>query len=291
VDADCAVITPIGLDHQEYLGPDLASIATEKAGVLRRGKPVVCAQASPPAPILDIARSLQAPVYRRGAEFELSDLPGSVGPGLEFTMGDASLRVPRPGMGGQHQLDNLAAALASVVLMQPECLLKADEMAAAIRTCRVPGRLQKVNSTPEILLDVGHNELAAAAIAAHIRNRNRPVTICVVAMLADKSAEAVALAMEGVFQHWLCAGSPGPRGQSGEQLARRIKSILPQARVSEFKSVEQAMQSALSLAGNDASILVFGSFTTVLAAAEWIKDSMQRNGLDAAKLTCSGPGS
>ncbi|MBT8076876.1 MAG: bifunctional folylpolyglutamate synthase/dihydrofolate synthase, partial [Gammaproteobacteria bacterium] len=285
VDADCAVITPIGLDHQEYLGPDLSSIATEKAGILRQGKPVVCTQASPPEEILKIAGSLQAPVYRRGVEFELSERSGSIESPLLFTMGNMSLRVPRPGMGGPHQLDNLAAAMAALVLMRSECLLKANEMATAIRDCQVPGRLQKVNVTPEILLDVGHNELAAAAIAAFLRENNRPDTICVLAMFADKSAEAVAREMGEVCQHWLCADSPGPRGQTGTQLASRIGAALPNAKVGDFNSVEQALRSAVSLAVNDETILVFGSFTTVSAAAVWIKNSLQRDRHDAAKLT------
>jgi dihydrofolate synthase/folylpolyglutamate synthase len=285
VDTDCAVITPIGLDHQEYLGPDLSSIATEKAGILRQGKPVVCTQASPPEDILKIAGSLQAPVYRRGVEFELSERSGSIESPLLFTMDNFSLRLPRPGMGGPHQLDNLAAAMAALVLMRPECPLKANEMATAIRGCQVPGRLQKVNVAPEILLDVGHNELAAAAIAAFFRENNRPDTICVLAMFADKSAEAVAREMGEVCQHWLCADSPGPRGQTGTQLASRIKAALPNARVGDFNSVEQALRSAMSVAVNDETILVFGSFTTVSAAAVWIKNSLQRDRHDAAKLT------
>jgi dihydrofolate synthase/folylpolyglutamate synthase len=287
VDADCAVITPIGLDHQEYLGPDLCSIATEKAGILRHGKPVVCTQENPPAPILEIAASLQAPVHCRGLDFEISECCVAGENLLEFSMGSQSLPVPYPPMGGEHQVDNLAAALAALVLMRPGCFANAGEIATAISNCIVPGRLQRVSSSPEILLDVGHNELAAAAVAKFLKDRGRAGTTCVLAMLADKSAEAVALEMSEVCQTWLCAGSPGQRGQSGQALARRIKATLPHARVKDFKSLDEAMQSAVTSAHSNASILVFGSFTTVSAAAEWIKNSMQRDGHDAAKLTAN----
>ena len=56
VDTDCAVITPIGLDHQDYLGPGLLSIAAEKAGIIRQGIPVVCTQSLPPAPVMETAK-------------------------------------------------------------------------------------------------------------------------------------------------------------------------------------------------------------------------------------------
>jgi len=66
VDTDCALITPIGLDHQNFLGPDLDSIASEKAGIIRSGSAVVCTEANPPRPVLQVAAKLQASVYRRG---------------------------------------------------------------------------------------------------------------------------------------------------------------------------------------------------------------------------------
>ncbi|MCP4044586.1 MAG: bifunctional folylpolyglutamate synthase/dihydrofolate synthase [Gammaproteobacteria bacterium] len=286
VDTDCAVITPIGLDHQEYLGADLFSIATEKAGIIRRGKPVVCTEESPPGPIFQISESLQAPLYRRGIDFDLvcntktdSSLP-------RFLMAGIDVSVPGPSMGGRHQQDNFAAALAALVLLNPDCFTKSSrisgqipaEILAAIENCRVPGRLQRVHSSPEILLDVGHNELAAEAVAAYLADNNRSNTTCVVAMLADKSAEAVAHALGKVCKRWLCADSPGERGQSGESLARRLRISLPTASVSAFKSLDESMQEAVSSVLEDETILVFGSFITVSAAASWLQHNMKNDG-------------
>ena len=285
VDADCAIITPIGLDHQDFLGPDLFSIATEKAGIIRSGFPVVCTETNPPEPVLEAAVNLRAPLYRRGIEFDLLDQPRADIKQLEFSFGDCVLPVPRPSMGGQHQIDNLAAALAALFLMNPDCIAKADEISAAISGCRVPGRLQRVFSSPEVFLDVGHNELAAEAIAQYLADNKRSDTTCVLAMLADKSAEAVALALGKVCRRWLCAGSTGDRGQSGELLAGRVKSALPGADVISFESLDKAMQEAVSSVRKDETILVFGSFSTVSAAANWLQNSMQREAHDAAKLT------
>lgn len=286
VDADCAVITPIGLDHQEYLGPDLDSIATEKAGIMRPGKAVVCTETDPPAPIVQTAAKLQAPLYRRGRDFEFSEAFIDDAEVLRFTMGGVSMRVSRPAMDGKHQRDNLAAALAALRVLNPGCESKAADISAAIRDCVVPGRLQKVRSSPDVLLDVGHNELAAQALAAYLRGRGRNATTCVLAMLADKSAEDVARVMAPVCKRWLCADTPGPRGQGGERLARRIRSVLPEAEVLVFGPVGDALQAALASAAGDETILVFGSFTTVAAAAEWL----QHVGHDAARITVDASG-
>jgi len=288
VDTDCAVITPIGLDHQEYLGPDLNAIAREKAGIMRRGTPVVCTQTSPPEPVIQTAAGLNAPLYRRGRDFDLAADSGGETGSLRFSMADISMRVSPPAMGGKHQLDNLAAALAALHVLHPGCESKAADISDAIRACRVPGRLQKVRSSPEVLLDVGHNELAAEALAAFLQENGRAKTICVLAMLADKSAESVARAMADVCQRWLCADSPGSRGQSGARLAGRLKAVLPDAEVNAFGRLGDALQAAFSMAGEDATILVFGSFTTVAAAAEWLR--VQHVGHDAARITVDESG-
>jgi dihydrofolate synthase/folylpolyglutamate synthase len=135
------------------------------------------------------------------------------------------------------------------------------------------------------MLDVGHNELAAEALAAFLQQSGRMNTICVLAMLADKSAEAVAQAMAHVGKRWLCADSPGQRGQSGERLAARLRSVLPNAEISAFGALSDALQTALSTAGANDTVLVFGSFTTVSAAAAWLKNSLQHDGHDADRIT------
>ena len=290
VDADCAIITPIGLDHQEYLGPDLFSIAAEKAGIIRTAAPVVCTEPNPPAPILETAENLQAPLFRHGKDFDLARHPDPDNGLLQFSMADISLSVSPPSMGGQHQLDNLAAALAALVLMNPDCMGKSKDISAAVRNCRVAGRLQKVHNAPEILLDVGHNELAAGALAAYLEQNQRSKTICVLAMLADKSAEKIAITLGPACKHWLCADSQGPRGQSGERLAQRLCSVLPDAEISVFGPVGDAMQAALATAGENERILAFGSFSTVSAAASWLQNSLKQNRHDADRITVDESG-
>jgi dihydrofolate synthase/folylpolyglutamate synthase len=281
VDADCVVITPIGLDHQEFLGPDLDSIATEKAGIIRTGVPLVCTENNPPAPVLRVAQELHAPVYRRGLDFDLVVQPATDIDRLQFLQDGQVMSVARPSMAGVYQLDNLAAALCAFVLLNPDCFSSASEISTAIRNTRVPGRLQRVCTSPPILLDVGHNIMAAEAVAAFLEQDTQMHTTCVLAMLADKPAGAVASALGKVCKRWLCAPLAGSRGQTGESLANRVRAVLPDADVSAFESLDAAMEEAVSSAGEDGRILVFGSFLTVSGAAIWVQNSLQREGHDA----------
>ena len=285
LDTDCAVITPIGLDHQDFLGPDLSSIATEKAGIIRRDTILVCTEQFPPAEILQTAEALDAPVLRRGMDFQLAVATGLDAGMLQFSMAGVSMLIPYPPMAGQHQLDNLAVALAATAQQYPEYALREAEIGKAILACRLAGRLQIVGHAPEIILDVGHNELAASAIAAYLHDKKQPKLTCVVAMLADKAVEDVALALAGCCSQWICTGSPGSRGQSAEQLAERIQSVLPDASVNAAATMDDAMGSAISAADADETILVFGSFTTVSAAADWLRNGKQRDTHDAARIT------
>jgi len=279
VDTDCALITPIGLDHQEFLGSDLNSIATEKAGIIRAGIPVVCTEHNPPASVVQQAEELNAKLYRRDREYSLLD---SHHPELEineeqlaFSLCDQSLKVSRPPMAGKHQVDNLAAALTALVLMNPSCLEKEAEIAAAIGRVRVPGRLQSIQTSPTILIDVGHNTLAAEVVAGYLNQNNQVDVICVLAMLADKPAESVAHALNLVCKRWLCVDSPGERGQSGELLAGRVKAVLPTAAVNSFKLMGAALEKALSLAGKDDTVLVFGSFSTAADTFTWLQNRLE----------------
>jgi dihydrofolate synthase/folylpolyglutamate synthase len=290
VDTDCAVITPIGLDHQDFLGPDLDSIAAEKAGIIRPGAPVVCTEKNPPIPVIQQADKLQAPLYRRGLDYDILDCFGPADGQLRFTMAGQSMNIPKPTMAGDHQVDNLAAALAAFSLLNPACLLKGDDIAGSLRGVSVPGRLQAVSNSPEILLDVGHNELAATVVADFLMRSGKTHVTCVLAMLADKDVEEVATVLGKVVNRWLCAATGGDRGQSGDTLAQRVKSALPLAEISAFGNLEAAMQHAVSIVAQNETILVFGSFLTMSGAAAWVRDSIQHDGHDAAKITQRGPG-
>jgi dihydrofolate synthase/folylpolyglutamate synthase len=103
-------------------------------------------------------------------------------------------------------------------------------------------------------------------------------------MLVDKSAEDVARALHPVCDHWVCAGLPGARGQTGEALAGRVKAALGEGDVQAEETVGTAMRCAIEMAGVTGSVLVFGSFVTIEAASAWVGKHMQRIPPDTAKI-------
>lgn len=266
LDADCAVITNIGLDHQEYLGDDRESIGREKAGIIRRNTPLVCGEADPPVSVMAKASRLHAPVMRLGMDFEIR-LSGEE---IHFTQGDVDFLLPGPPMTGQHQLNNLALALAALLKLVPDASNHTRQLAAGITAVSLPGRLQQICDQPRIYVDVGHNPLAAKAVfdtlSKHPGRDTAAQCHCVIGMLADKDAGTVAKILDSLVSVWYCAGLDGDRGQSGEELAGRIRAAVANAAVVSCATVEMAFDAALEAVGkacpSSDCVLVFGSFLT-----------------------------
>lgn len=265
LDADCAVITPIGLDHQEFLGPDRESIGREKAGIIRAGRPLVCGDPDPPRSVREAA-AVAAPVRWLGEDFEA----WRAGRQTQFRLGSTHLSLPLPALAGPHQLGNLATALAALLQVLPEAADAAEALASGVRAVRLPGRFERVRERPAVWIDVGHNPHGAQVIATALaeavdRGEARRIR-CVLAMLADKDAEAVSGALAGRVDEWYCAGLAGPRGQDGARLAARIGANVGQRPVRAFGTVRHALEAALADASADDGVLVFGSFLTAAEA-------------------------
>ncbi|MEJ8566822.1 bifunctional tetrahydrofolate synthase/dihydrofolate synthase [Elongatibacter sediminis] len=267
LDADVSVITPIGLDHQEYLGSDLESIGAEKAGIIRAGRPVVCGESDPPESVLRVAQRLRAPVHRLGREFSITE----VGTELRWQGLQTEIRLPRPPLAGAHQVRNLATAMAAVAALESGVLTRGDALARAIAGIQIPGRLQRIREQPEVLVDVGHNPLAAEAVAATLESAGNGRTICVLGMLRDKDAAGVAAGLADRVEIWHCCSLGGERGRSGTDLAGEVAKVTGAGAVTAFDGVRHGLRSALDRAGANDRILVFGSFTTAVEAMEFLE--------------------
>ena len=277
LDANCTVITTVGLDHQEYLGDDRESIGREKAGIIRRKIPLVCGETNPPASVMAEATRLQAPVLRLGHEFDAIDDHENI----RFVKGETGFLLPRPQMIGRHQVNNLATALAALLELVPDASGSVHQLVRGMASVSLTGRLQQVSSHPRVYVDVGHNALAAEAILDALRKTARPDAelncYCVIGMLVDKDAAAVAQILGPVVSNWYCAGLGGERGQTGEELATRIRAGAVNAKVISCADVESALDAALDALNRDrpspACVLVFGSFLTAgQAISRWQPD-------------------
>ncbi len=278
VDADLAVITNIGLDHADWLGNSRESVAYEKAGILREGKPALCGDLDPPQPLLDHANSLSAPLLLRGRDFDLAmgardwhwrgvDAAGAP---LELH-GLPMLTLP---------MENAALALQAYAMLG----LPWDpaRLARALLQTRVVGRLdsrQVVWNGRRIalLLDVGHNPHAAAFLAQRLEQRPVAGTrLAVFGLLADKDLAGVLDALAPSISDWAVAPLPTPRTQSATQLAQAL--LERGASVSEYATIEQALDAQCARAESVDEILVFGSFYCVAAALEWLEQQVGDGG-------------
>ncbi|MCF0013951.1 bifunctional tetrahydrofolate synthase/dihydrofolate synthase [Pseudomonas stutzeri] len=278
VDADLAVITNIGLDHADWLGNSRESVAYEKAGILREGKPALCGDLDPPQPLLDHANSLSAPLLLRGRDFDLAMGAGdwhwrgvdAAGAPLELH-GLPLLTLP---------MENAALALQAYAMLG----LPWDpaRLARALLQTRVVGRLdsrQVVWNGRRIalLLDVGHNPHAAAFLAQRLEQRPVAGTrLAVFGLLADKDLSGVLDALVPSISDWAVAPLPTPRTQSATQLAQAL--LERGASVSEYATIEQALDAQCARAESVDEILVFGSFYCVAAALECLEQQVGDGG-------------
>jgi dihydrofolate synthase/folylpolyglutamate synthase len=258
-DADCAVVTPIDLDHMDYLGPDRESIGFEKAGIFRSGRPAICIDPDPPASLLRHAEAVGARLLRLGHELRIERRATDWLCRIEDRVYPA---LPRPAMPGDHQIDNAAAAVAALDSLRAVLPVPMAAIRAGLARAGMPGRFQIVGQAPMRILDVAHNPHAARALAANLARLPRGGRyLAVFAMLSDKDAGGVIDILADRFDRWHVAGLDGPRGRPasalGDLLAARGLDYLA------HPDVGSAWLSACQEAEPTDTIVVFGSFHTV----------------------------
>ena len=262
VDADVAVVVSVGLDHMEWLGPDLESIAREKAGIFRAGRPAVCGMVDPPASLIEAATSMVADLRIRGREF--SDRERADG-GWDYADADGVLAgLPAPALAGVVQVGNAATALAALRALAPRLVLERSAVERGLREVRLPGRFQRVSAAAgfEWVLDVAHNPQAAAALAGNlVRWPAGGRTLAVCGMLADKDVPGVLAPLREHVDRWFAASTDGARGLADSELAERAAAA--GVSMTPAGSVAEAMSMAAAEAREGDRIVVFGSFHTV----------------------------
>ena len=259
VDADAAILTTVGLDHQDWLGGDLEAIGFEKAGIARPFKPLVLGDDDPPASVLRHAYAIGAPAWRIANDFFAE--PVDAGHWRWREVGyEIVLPLPMQAQGAPVQVRNAACAIAALRAL--DLPLEDAALARGVADAAVPGRLQRFErGGVEIIVDVGHNPQAAVALADWLRAQPKRRTLAVYAALADKDAAGVVTALSDTVDGWLLAGTldAGPRGSDAGALAQRLVGTAA-AGGSRHADVTGALAAALAQAAPDGRVLAFGSF-------------------------------
>jgi dihydrofolate synthase / folylpolyglutamate synthase len=272
------LVTSMGVDHADWLGNTRASVAFEKAGIFREGRPALCGDLDPPAPLLERASELHCPLLLRGRDFDL-------------TVNDSHWQWRGHDAQGQlvelHDLPLLDLPMENAALaLQAYLLLSLPWQPAQIREAlsgtRVTGRLERRTITWQgkplkLLLDVGHNPHAAHFLARRLAQR--PVTgkrLAVFGLLSDKDLDGVLAELTGSLHDWAVAPLPTPRSFSVEQLHAALHK--QGASVTSYPSVALALEGQCAKATAEDEILLFGSFYCVAEALDWLERHAQEEG-------------
>jgi len=264
VDADCAVLTSVGIDHVDYLGPTRESIGREKAGIFRPGRPAVVADPEPPQSVLSAVG--QKLLFQKDFGFVAEGAQWSYwGPGGKRS------GLAHPALRGAIQLRNAAAVLCVLDTLAGRLPIAMQDVRRGLAEVTLPGRFQVLPGRPQVILDVAHNVQAAKVLAQNLAASGfARETVAVCGMLRDKDIAGVLAALAPRIDRWHLASLGGPRGASSADLAAALGNG---SNVHRHETVAQALAAARASAREDDKIVVFGSFLTVGEAIAWLNNN------------------
>jgi dihydrofolate synthase/folylpolyglutamate synthase len=273
--ADLVHLTPIGLDHQAWLGDDREQIGFEKAGVLRAGVAVVLNDPDPPRSVIREIDRLGCKCLQVDRDFHTTQMEDGQ---LLWRCLDIELRLDNV-LPGSHQAQNLAGVVAGLSQLSLLEEYQPNQVRKFFHGTRLAGRLQLVESPLRCRLyaDVGHNQDAARVLATNLAAMKQPSgkVVVLLGMLTDKQPELFVEALKPVVDSWWLLTLDAGRGLSAEQLASRIESQVAPEKL--FANIADALDHALSSLGNQDIMLVTGSFLTVEFLLRALSDSGQQN--------------
>jgi dihydrofolate synthase/folylpolyglutamate synthase len=268
-------ITPIGIDHTQFLGETLAEIASNKAGIIKQGAPVIVGrQREASASVIEAESArLNAPLFRMNHEWRA--LPQDCG--FVYESGARRLQLPLPALAGAHQIDNAATAIA-VLEKLPQFKVSDGAIAQGLRTVEWPARLQQLKRGPlvdllrpgdELWVDGGHNEDCGIALAGMARRWARqdgkPLHL-IFGMLTSKDAQGFLRPLSGLAPAAHSVTVEGHAAYSPEEAAERARAV--GISCTPAQSIEAALRQTLAASPRPQRVLICGSLYlagTVLA--------------------------
>jgi dihydrofolate synthase/folylpolyglutamate synthase len=289
IEAPVAVITPIGVDHVEYLGSDIAGIAAEKAGIITGAAGpatydtvAVIARQVPEAMEVVLAQTVRADaaVAREDSEFRVLSRQVAVGGQLLELQGLGGVysEIFLP-LHGEHQAHNAVLALAAVEAFfgaGAQRQLDVDAIRAGFAAATSPGRLERMRSAPTVFIDAAHNPAGAAALAQALAEEfDFRFLIGVIAVMADKDVDGILAALEPAFDQVVVTTNGSPRALEVEALALRAEERFGPERVISAETLADAIETATALVEESAGegeafagsgMVITGSVVTAGAA-------------------------
>lgn len=263
IDPDVALIATIGLDHEDWLGSTREAIAIEKAGIMRRARPVVCSDNDVPDTVYAEARRIGAELAVLGSEFAFEP----EGETWTWWSGDRAIAgLPRPSLFGRHQYRNASGALAVTNALRERHPVDERDLHAGLTNVVLHGRFHRSVGPDgvEYVMDVAHNPQAAATFAATLATLPRvPRTHALIGMLSTKNHVGYLRELTDRVDEWHFATLPGAQGASASDLRDGLAAVLPGANPVCHGSVAAAHAAIRARAQPGERVLVLGSFLTV----------------------------
>ncbi|GAB3453038.1 folylpolyglutamate synthase/dihydrofolate synthase family protein [Streptomonospora sediminis] len=283
IDADVAVVTPIAIDHTEFLPDTVEGIAEEKAGIIKPDSIAVLAQQPLAAAevLMRYVSEIGAQVAREGLEFGVAERGIAVG-GQQVSLkglrgGYEGLFLP---LFGAHQAGNAAVAVAAVEAFAPgetDDRLDPELVGEALAGVESPGRMEILRTTPTVLVDAAHNPAGMTAAVAAVQEEFDFVRLIgVVAVMADKDVEGILEPLEPVLSEIVLTRNSSGRSLAMDDLGRVAESVFGADRVHRAERLDDAIDAAIALAEAEGEpsgtgVLITGSVVTAGDARHLIK--------------------
>ncbi len=268
IDSDISIITSIGIDHVEFLGSTVDSIALEKAGVMRPFCHCIFAQKSPPSSLLSYAKKNATNFLYNDNDFSLKIFKDS----WSWKYKDNKIsNLPLLPLTGDFQYNHAAAALSALHCLDPNLLNDNKNLFMGLKKTTLLGRHQLISSHPEIILDVAHNGDAAEQLFKNLSESKRKRTIAVIGILEDKDVYSLVKPMKPLVDEWFCGTINNQRGMNADEIKLRISSIIDKRNIHSHQSVLAAYNAAISSLKKDDRLIIYGSFYTISEILRFIK--------------------
>ncbi|MEE9302955.1 MAG: bifunctional tetrahydrofolate synthase/dihydrofolate synthase [Thiotrichaceae bacterium] len=298
-DNDVAVITSIGIDHVKWLGDNREDIGREKSGIMRQGGVVISGDLEPPLSIAEQAREIGAILYQAANQDQVNNQLGKGRTGKNFSCEftweigetDWNLRLseqqwvnlPFPALQGDFQFNNAAVAISALYALKNKLKVSNTSIRAGLKQVKLLGRLEQVQTQPDIILDVAHNGHAAKQLAGWLsktatqraiqraRHNNKSTqknepgkTYALFSMLDDKDINQVVDVMNPLIDRWFVSTLNDPRGISVEDLVNKMSTSdvvdATDINITAFETLEAAWEGCKKELKKADKVIVFGSF-------------------------------
>ncbi|MAQ73442.1 MAG: bifunctional tetrahydrofolate synthase/dihydrofolate synthase [Gammaproteobacteria bacterium] len=268
IDSDISIITSIGIDHVEFLGSTVDSIALEKAGVMRPFCQCIFAQKNPPTVLLSYAKKNSTNFLYNGNDFSHNVLKNS------WSWKNKNFKItglPLLSLTGSFQYYHAAAALSALHHLSPDILNNKDCLFKALKKTMLLGRYQVISKNPEIILDVAHNADASSELCKNLSYSPARRTVAVIGILGDKDVYSLVKPMKSIIDSWYCGTIDNERGMNSEEIKYRISSIIDKQYLQSYPSIVEAYSAAVQSLHKDDRLIVYGSFYTVSEILKFVK--------------------